>query len=155
MAISLEKTVATVYGVGFNNHCSLRVGGAPAKFQATPRFLGVRLDRELNFKAHAKAVLWSARRRLLAVRKLATATWRPRSVHIYTLYIGVVESVLFYAAGAWLPRAGAAVWTDFERLQVEGAAVVLGVPHSLVNRDAILFEAGLVVFTIFSILVFK
>jgi ribonuclease HI len=144
MEISKEKTVVTVYGQGLPNKCGLRVAGSPAVHADCPRYLGVLLDRNLTFKPHVKRVLGNARRRLRAVRMLATASWKPRSVHVYTLYNGVVESALFNAAGAWLPRAGSEVWKELERVQAEGAALILGVPGRLCARDVMLHEAGLV-----------
>jgi ribonuclease HI len=144
MEISPEKTVATVYGKGVRNSCDIRVGGVPARFSACPRYLGVLLDRELTMKPHAKRVVNNAKRRLRAVRILAGATWKPRSVHIYTLYNGVVESAVFNAAGAWLPRLDAASVASIEALQAEGAALILGVPRRLCSGDVLIHEAGLI-----------
>ena len=50
--------------------------------------------------AEAKRVLGKSKKRLVVLWRLQRATWRPRSIHIYTLYMGLVHSVLFHAAPA-------------------------------------------------------
>ena len=77
--------------------------GRPINWTATVKYLGVRLDRHLNFNAHVTATLSKAR----GVRaKISTMLSRNSCLAVrtkLTLYLLFLRTVLTYAAPAWWP----------------------------------------------------
>jgi len=65
------------------------------------RFLGVWIDRKLNFKAYVKAVNAKLVIQTLALTRLAGKTWGIRTVRAREIYTKVIRSVLLYAANVW------------------------------------------------------
>ena len=71
--------------------------------EENPQFLGVYLNRCLDKQYDLDMVCGRAWRRMVAIRKLSAASWMPTIVHMYTFYMALVDSVLFFAAEAWMP----------------------------------------------------
>ena len=81
----------------------LRLLGEKIKFNPSPKFLGVHLDRTLAFQKHTDYVAdkVASRNRILA--SLSSKTWGWRKEKLTTVYKTMQRSVLDYAAPAWQP----------------------------------------------------
>jgi ribonuclease HI len=146
MKVSQEKTTYSIFCRGECEgdlpRLNLKLSGANVQYEKCPKYLGVILDPTLSFQDQVKATLAKCRRRLGAIRKLAGASWRPRTRHIKMLYTAVVESVLHYGVGVWGPGLGANDRGKIDKFQAEAAGVVLGVRVGQ-DEDAVMAEAGL------------
>lgn len=143
MAVSQPKTVATVFSQTAPNQVDLKVCGKTVGCDDNPRFLGIHMGRDLNMQAHLDIVVSRARRRLAAVRRLCAASWRPRTVQIFTFYMALVDSVLFFAGGIWIPLLRSPQLKLLDDLQEEGARLVLGAMGRGISRAALFQEAKL------------
>ena len=78
LQLSIGKTVSAAYH--FNNREAKReldvfVDNKRLVFQLAPKYLGVRLDRMLNFKQHIEEVAGKVTSRVSLIRRLAGTTW--------------------------------------------------------------------------------
>ena len=144
MEVSASKTCFSVFsknGAGADG-IDLRAGKERLGFNDTPKFLGVTFDSRLSFRPHLEQVLVRCERRLGAVRALSWASWRPRACHIRQMYLALVDSVISYAAGVWVPYLNNAGLDRLNALIYRGARSILGIPHH-VNRFLAIREANL------------
>ena len=78
LQLSICKTVSAAYHL--NNREAKReldvfVDNNRMVFQQAPKYLGVRLDRMLNFKQHLEEVAGNVTSRVSLIRRLAGTTW--------------------------------------------------------------------------------
>jgi ribonuclease HI len=144
MKISTEKTTYSIFSRGKEevHELNLSLAGEKIQHEKSPKYLGMVLDQELDFGEQVNKTLTKCRRRLGAIRRLAGASWKPRTRHIKMLYTAVVESVLHYGAGVWGSRLGAKAREKIDRFQAEAAGIILGVRVGT-DAPALMAEAGL------------
>lgn len=65
------------------------------------RFLGVYLDRRLNFIAHKNQILAKLKTQRFALTRIAAKTWGPSLLKARDVYVSVIRSVLTYAASTF------------------------------------------------------
>ena len=78
LQLSIGKTISAAYHL--NNREAKReldvfVDNKRLVFQQAPKYLGVRLDRMLNFKQHLEEVAGKVTSRVSLIRRLAGTTW--------------------------------------------------------------------------------
>jgi hypothetical protein len=83
----------------------IRMGGRSVRFVREVKYLGVLLDSNNSFLAHAKSISEKAGSLFMKVRRISTATWGLRGGAVRTLYRGTYVAQLTYAAGVWAHRA--------------------------------------------------
>ena len=76
----------------------VRLGAVTVKPQEDARFLGVFLDRRLNFRAHRAQVILKLRTQKYALSCIAAKTWGPSLLRSLAVYKAVIRSVICYAA---------------------------------------------------------
>ena len=103
MQVRASKTGATVSSLVEPNHVELTADSEKVGYQEDPRFLGLYLNRQLDMQDHLDIVCGRARKRMAAVRKLCAASWTPKTIQVYTFYRALDDSVIFFAAGCWMP----------------------------------------------------
>ena len=84
LQLSIGKTVSAAYHL--NNREAKReldvfVDNKRLVFQQAPKYLGVRLDRMLNFKQHLEEVAGKVTSRVALIRRLAGTTWGASAKH--------------------------------------------------------------------------
>ena len=95
--LSIGKTVSAAYHL--NNREAEReldifVDNKRLVFQHAPKYLGVRLNRMLNFKQHLEEVAGTVTSRVSLIRRLAGTTW---GASVKTLRIST-QALIFHAA---------------------------------------------------------
>ena len=78
----------------------IRVGGATVTPVESARFLGVRLDRKLQWGSHLKAVKEKIATQQLALTKLAASAWGCSLRLARSLYTAVLRPMITYGASA-------------------------------------------------------
>ena len=103
----------------------LRLGEQRLKYEANPVFLGLTLDCQLAFSAHAKEVKrrMAARRALTAIAGRSTGTSQN---NLRSAYIATTRAVADYASGVWLSKAQPLTRDAIEAQQNKCARVITG-----------------------------
>ena len=88
------------------NRCAARelnvnLNGSRLKFDPSPKYLGVTLDRSLTFHQHAKATAVKTRARVSLLRKLAGTGWGADFTTLRTCAVALAYSTAEYASPAW------------------------------------------------------
>jgi len=104
LKLSLPKTVTSVFHLA--NRCAKRelnvnLNGSRLKFDPSPKYLGITLDRSLTFHEHAKATATKSRARVSLLKKLAGAGWGADFTTLRTSAVALVYSTAEYASPAW------------------------------------------------------
>ena len=104
LKLSVDKTVSTMFH--FNNRKASRqinimVDSTRLQSQASPTYLGVKLDRTLSFKQHLESARAKTTARTALIRRLAGTTWgaTTRTLHISTK--ALVFTASEYCAPVW------------------------------------------------------
>ena len=105
LQLSIGKTVSAAYHL--NNReakweLDVFVDNKRLVFQQAPKYLGVRLDRMLNFKQHLEEVAGKVTSRVSLIRRLAGTTW---GASAKTLRIST-QALVFPAAEYTVPLSG-------------------------------------------------
>ena len=101
-----------------------------------PKFLGVVLDRELGFGAHARHVSAQMGKRLNAVKAIASKSWGSSAHTIRTAHLGYVASVAHNSAAVWATAAKPSYMTRPEGLNCAGARAAAGIARNVPNEIA-------------------
>ena len=144
--ISVEKTVALLLSTDpadnngkYDPHLS--INGKAIQVEKEPVFLGVTLDSQLGFGAHAKKVQANIARRTNLLRRLKGKKWgcRPKLLlHAHSAYI---QPVARYGASSWAVMASKSVVDNVQASLNVGLRVATGC-SSDTNRQVLLAEAG-------------
>ena len=95
--INITKTTYTIFtksNTVAKEKVSLEIGGHKLEKVDNPVYLGVTLDRHLNFNEHIRLLKEKATKRLKIVKRLASTKWGADKSTLRQLYIGYVRSVL-------------------------------------------------------------
>ena len=84
---------------------NILVEGETIKYEKTPRFLGVKLDRDLFFGPHAEEVASKMARKQRIIGAVANTDWGWKKEYLVRLYTALIDSIPKYAGFAWLPCA--------------------------------------------------
>jgi hypothetical protein len=104
LKLSLPKTVCSLFHLAnrcANTTLSISLNGERLNFDPTPKYLGVTLDRSLNFSFHAKAVASKTEARVNLLKRLAGTGWGASFDTMRTSTLALAYSTAEYAAPAW------------------------------------------------------
>ena len=82
------------------------IEGKSIPFSNTVKYLGVTLDRKLNWRQHINNKISKARSHLYCISNIVTKTWGPRPKLLRWAYTCIVRPAVTYAAMAWAHATG-------------------------------------------------
>ncbi|VVC42798.1 Reverse transcriptase domain, partial [Cinara cedri] len=104
LCFSVEKTEALIVKGPHARSPLIRMNGARVKFVPQAKYLGIILDRKLNFAAHVNYVALKAKSLALRLRGIAATRWGLRAPALRLLYAGALVPTVTYAASVWAHR---------------------------------------------------
>ena len=92
------------------------------------RFLGIWLDRKLNWSGQVKALKRKMAVQMFSLTKLTATTWGCRVQRARQLYTAVIRSTLAFGSGIWHPAAEepAGPVKKLEKFQSSSLRIILG-----------------------------
>ena len=90
--------------------------GSLLRFNPTPTFLGVTIDRTLSFSKHVSSLKAKFFPRLKALRCISASSWGPSKESLSLLYKFFLRSLLTYASPGRFPFLSATNFTKLERI---------------------------------------
>ena len=118
------------------------IGTQKIRVNATPRLLGVILDRSLMFNAHLKKLTSSLSSSICIIRDTTHTSWGWRCATLMMAFHDLIHSKLDYAAPAWQPWLLATNLSCLDCLQNHSLQLITG---QLVSTplEALRLEAGI------------
>ena len=92
----------------------LRLHGGPMPFNATPRLLGVKLDRGLTFSPHVEEITLKAAKRTKLLRAVSSKNWGWQKKSLRKIYQATQRSLMDYSDPPWQSHLSS---TQFEKLE--------------------------------------
>ena len=83
------------------NFNKIKINGVEVEYSDSTRYLGVELDRQLNFKLHVKQKVAKAKKLLMGLKNSIGKLWGPSPKMISWAYTSMVRPMVAYGAGAW------------------------------------------------------
>ena len=105
---------------------NLLVLGSRLRFNLTPTFLGVTIDRTLSFTKHVSSLKTKFFPRLKALRCISASSWGPSKESLSVLYKSFLRSLLTYASPGWFPYLSATNIAKLERLHRAASRAITG-----------------------------
>ncbi len=107
LKLSKAKTTVTAFHLNTKeakHQLTINLDGTPLSYSTTPTYLGVKLDRQLTYIKHLKALCAkvSARNNLLC--RLAGSSWGTSTSTLRTSALALVYSAAEYSSPAWCRR---------------------------------------------------
>ena len=102
--MNLEKTVATMFHMSTNFHdkkLEVRVGDRTLKHATNPTYLGLVLDRGMNFREHVEAMTRKVNKRVHLLKRLTGTTWGACSTLLRQAVLALCYSPAEYCAPAF------------------------------------------------------
>ncbi|KAJ2939044.1 hypothetical protein O0L34_g19024 [Tuta absoluta] len=102
--VKLEFGPAKTQVIGFTNKsqkCQIIVHGQSVKFVNQIKYLGVIIDRKLNFIKHTEYILNKAKHLFNKLSIFVRPTWGVHPENIKTIYLQVIEPIICYASSVW------------------------------------------------------
>ncbi len=130
--------------------------GSRLRFNPTPTFLGVTLDRTLSFSRHVSSLKAKFFPRLKALCCISASSWGPSKESLSLLYKSFLRSLLTYASPGWFPFLSATNLTNLERLHRSASRAITGclssspIPLLLSEASLPLLRVTLIRFTLLS-----
>ena len=130
--------------------------GSRLRFNPTPTFLGIILDRTLSFSKHVSSLKAKFFPRLKALRCISASSWGPSKESLSVLNKAFLRLLLSYASPGWFPFLSATNITKLERLHRAASRAITGClsssPMPLLLTEASLppLRVTLTHFTLFS-----
>ena len=100
--------------------------GSRLRFNPTPAFLGVTLDRTLSFSKHVSSLKAKFFPRLKALRCISATSWGPSKESLSLLYRSFLRSLLTCASPGWFPFLSATNTTKLEYLHQAASRAISG-----------------------------
>jgi len=106
LRVSVEKSCAVMLKGKFDpeRHPRFKIGGQSIKYTETVRYLGVIIDKHLNFVAHTKHLREKVLKFVFNIKRVAREEWGLKHNIIEALYNGVILPIVTYGAAAWYDR---------------------------------------------------
>ena len=104
----------------------ININNSQIPFAATPKLLGVYLDRQLTFNKHVEEVTAAATSKIKILAAVGNSTWGWRKDELKKLYLMFVKSKLDYAGPAWQPWLSDTNTLALERVQNKALRVITG-----------------------------
>ena len=96
------------------------------RFNPTPTFLGVTLNRTLSFSKHVSLLKAKFFPRLKALRSISAFLWDPSKESLSFLYKTFLRSLFTYVSPGWLPFLSVTNITKLERLHRAASRAIIG-----------------------------
>ena len=100
LEINTTKTVYNLFSSNnkfANRDLKLRIDGQNIQKDPNPKYLGIVLDKQLNFKTHINNTVKKASKKLRLLKTLASTKWGADKNTLRNLYLGYVRSTMEYA----------------------------------------------------------
>ena len=104
LKLSVAKTLSSAFHLNnreASHELNIKVYGNRLQFQATPTYLGVKLDRSLTSRQHLENVSTKASARVALIRRLAGTTWGASTKTLRISTQALVFSAAEYCAPVW------------------------------------------------------
>ena len=108
----------------------------------TPKFLGVIIDQQLNFKAHSEYIAKKTGSRNKILRSLSGRNWGQKTSQLRNLHLTYTQAAIDYGLSSWGPMTAR---TNMEKVAVkerEAARIITGCTRDT-PKQALMCEAGL------------
>ena len=106
MTINTDKCEVTFFSTDSHEakwRPNMKLDGEEIKYEASPKFLGVYLDRTLSFTEHVLKVAEKVGKRNRILASLSTKLWGWKKKKLRQVFCAMQKSVLDYAAAGWQP----------------------------------------------------
>ncbi|CCD20312.1 putative Reverse transcriptase (RNA dependent DNA polymerase) [Trypanosoma vivax] len=140
MEVSAEKTEYTLFGARETNLLSMKVGETALKEECAPKLLGLHMQPRNGLSKHVLSMKAAANARLMRLRAVAPAERCPDREKMRAFYLALVQAKMCYGVASWWFDASLKDRERLERVQVQAAHIVAGIPKA-VNRAFALREA--------------
>ena len=100
--------------------------GSRLRFNPTPTFLGVTIDRTVSFSKHVSSLKAKFFPRLKALRCSSASSWGSSKESLSVLYKSILRSLLTYASPGWFPFLSATNFTKLERHHRAASRAITG-----------------------------
>ena len=100
--------------------------GSRLRFNPTPIFLGVTIDRTLSFTKHVSSLKAKFFPRLKALRCISASSWGPSKESLSVLYKSFLRPLVTYASPGWFPFLSVTNITKLERLHQAASRAITG-----------------------------
>ena len=139
-----EAVVVTTDPRQVNGKCQppLAINDQQIRYTAAPEILGVTVDSQLRFTAHARDARAKFFARTNIIKALTGTTWGADERTLRALYVGYARPAALYAAGVWFPFLAPTHATRLESANYAAARIITGAPAGS-NAIATCREAGL------------
>lgn len=109
-------------------------------FDATPKFLGLKMDRLLHFGPHAALIRAHMANKLNAIKAISSKSWGCSAPTIRMAYLALVASIANYASAVWATGAAASHLAKVESMNCQGGRAITGLcrnaPRDIVRHEA-------------------
>ena len=120
----------------------LWLAGKEIEVKKSVKYLGIEIDQGLSFNTQCTQVVKKLQGRKRILQKLSNRDWGNSAKTMRGIYSALSESVIRYAAAAWLPWLSS---TPFEKIECEQKAagrIISGLSKTT-NKEALWAETGL------------
>ena len=101
LKINVSKTVYSIFTlspVHIHTKLHLKLQGNTIEKDDNPKYLGIRLDPRLSYKAHFEDITEKVAKRLNLLKRLASTNWGTNKKTLRQLYTGYVRAVFDQSA---------------------------------------------------------
>ena len=145
LGLNLSKCETATFSSGSvdaNWKPRLTLDGKPVPFNATPKLVGVKLDRTLSFGPHVKDVTQKIGKRTNLLKAVGSREWGWKKKTLRKVYVSTQRSVLDYAGAAWHPYLSNTQFQKLETAQNKALRAITG--HcSSTPIEALRLESGI------------
>ena len=127
--VNLAKTQTIMFNGKSSNeeYDSLTINGQEIKFSKSIKYLGVTLDKKLNFNEHIDELLIRAQKSMYILQKLSgNKDWGSDSKTLRTTYLGLIRSKITYGEEVY-HRASKTKLKQLDKLQNKALRIIAGV----------------------------
>ncbi len=102
LQFNADKTEATIYTKKRNKKCrKIKVNGSPVEYADSAKYLGVIVDKNLNWNEHIKHKVNKAKKQLFMLRSVLGSNWSPNPKMLKWVYTAAVRPMISYACHIW------------------------------------------------------
>ena len=145
MKLNAGKSVSTFFSTATSEakwRPNLNIKGTGIKYEVSPKFLGIHLDRSLAFTAHVDHVTEKVNNRNRILASLAGKEWGWEKRTLRRVYLAMQRSILDYAAPAWQPFLSKTQAKRLDTAQNKALRIVNG-QYATTPLEALRAEAGI------------